>query len=396
MRSSVGNPLGLGPRKLCSLGHWVSVMAKLIYIGSLRPMDRAESNNTNEAPDAIRGTYHQNDMLNVSVDMSDNYQTGITYNDDYGLPSDTFTYDLGAGEVTSGLDAEARFSAKVVNAGSGGQEAIEVSVYQLQNGDTFVRLPDGHKITELSIKDMIGDGFDGIYTGSSSTSSVVCFVAGTRIETPNGPRHIETLRIGDHVLTRDNGAERVIWAAKWTVIATERTAPIRIQAGALALGIPDAPLFVSPQHRIYVESPVAFHMFGTPGGLVAAHHLVGLPGVTQAQTGGPVTYVHIACPKHELISAHGIQAETLMLAPMSRAVIEETGIALPVVAQHANPVRPLLARQKQRQYIRRLKARHVRHQSFASEDLEAQAHAVPSPAIKMGRHGCTGDMPQLR
>lgn len=359
-------------------------------------MDRVENNNTNEAPDAIRGTYHQSDMQNVSVDMSDTYQAGITYNDDYGLPADTFTYDLGAGDVTSGLDAEARFSAKVVSAGSHAQEAINVSVYQLQNGDTFVRLPDGHKITKLSIKHMIGDGFDGIYTGSSSTSSVVCFVAGSLIETPDGPRRIEALRIGDHVLTRDNGAQRVIWAAQWTALATDKTAPIRIDVGALGHGIPDRPLSVSPQHRIYVESPVATHMFGTSGGLVAAHHLVGLPGVARAQTGGPVTYAHIACRNHELINAHGLQAETLMLAPMSRSVIEATGVAMPPVSQHAAPVRPLLVGHKQRQYINRLKARLERHQSVPPQDVVGHALPVPPSSDALGLRGYAGHMPRLR
>ena len=41
-----------------------------------------------------------------------------------------------------------------------------------------------------------------------------CFVSGTLIDTPHGPRRVESLRVGDRVLTRDNGEQIIRWAGQ--------------------------------------------------------------------------------------------------------------------------------------------------------------------------------------
>lgn len=85
-----------------------------------------------------------------------------------------------------------------------------------------------------------------------------------------------------------------------------------------------------------------------------------------------------------------------MLAPMSRSVIEATGVAMPPVSQHAAPVRPLLVGHKQRQYINRLKARLERHQSHPPQDVVGHALPVPPSADAMGLRGYANHMPWLR
>ena len=243
-------------------------------------MDTFESNATNEQPGAMYGTYQATAMQVVSVAMSDNFTPGSTYSDDFGTTPDTFTYNLGSGTITSGLDGEARFSGTVITAGSTTPQPVTFSVYQLQNGATFVRLPDGYKINQLTISSMVADGYDSITTDASSTSTVVCFVKGTWIETPSGHRRIEDISAGDLVLTEDRGPQRVIRNAHWSVATTSRTAPVHIASGAFGAGQPFAPLRLSRQHRVYITSPVAQRMFESPGALVAAHHLIGLPGIT--------------------------------------------------------------------------------------------------------------------
>lgn len=42
-------------------------------------------------------------------------------------------------------------------------------------------------------------------------AGVICFGAGTRIDTPMGPRLVEALQPGDFVLTRDSGPQEVLW-----------------------------------------------------------------------------------------------------------------------------------------------------------------------------------------
>ena len=334
-------------------------MAELIYIGVLAAMDTFEGNNTNENPGAVQGTYDASVMQVVSVAMSDDFAAGFTYNDDNYYGPDTFTYDLGGGPITSGLDGEARFAAEVVRAGETVPESIQISVYQLQNGATFVRLPDGYKINQLTIQSMTADGFDAIYTDSSSTSTVVCFARGTWIETPDGPKRIEDLSRGDVVSTEDNGPQPVIWSAEWTVRSCEKTVPVHIAPNALGIGQPFAPLALSRQHRVFLRSPIAHRMFDAPGALVAAHRLVGLPGITLGPPGAWVDYVHNMCPQHELIRANGMIAETLLNAQVSQTVADDLCRG-PLRTTSTDPIRPLVPAQRQKRYVDRIAARAAR------------------------------------
>lgn len=297
-------------------------MAQLIYIGNLAVMDTNEGNYTNENPSAVQGLYGAGDMTVTDVTMSDNTVSGITYDDDgpHGNPADTFTYDLGGGTVTSALDGQARFDGSVRDAG-GTYHHVTLSVYQLQNGDTFVRLPHGHTINQLAIRAMVGDGYGNIKTGASSTSTVVCFVAGALIATPEGPRPVESLRVGDRVLTLDNGAQCVRWHHRWTTRTTERTAPVRILAGALGQDMPDTDLRVSPQHRMLIRSAIVRRMFGVGEVLVPAKGLIGNPGVAQDFGQDRVDYVHFMCDRHEIVLANGAPTETLYPGPEARKVL---------------------------------------------------------------------------
>lgn len=138
-------------------------------------------------------------------------------------------------------------------------------------------------------------------------ASVVCFAAGTQIETPDGPRTIETLVAGDVVLTAHDGPQPIRWAGATTVAAQGDLAPIIIRAGTLG-NIRD--LVVSPQHCILLEDWRAQLLYGEDEVLVRAVDLLNMDGVYR-HTGGMVTYCHILMDKHQIVSAHGIRSETL-------------------------------------------------------------------------------------
>jgi len=63
--------------------------------------------------------------------------------------------------------------------------------------------------------------------------SVPCFTPGAMILTPQGERPVETLRIGDLVITRDNGPQPIRWISNQTVLGQGMLAPIRISQGAM-------------------------------------------------------------------------------------------------------------------------------------------------------------------
>ncbi|MEL7117662.1 MAG: Hint domain-containing protein, partial [Pseudomonadota bacterium] len=78
----------------------------------------------------------------------------------------------------------------------------------------------------------------------------VSFTRGTRITLASGAQcPIEDIRVGDRVLTRDNGVQEVRWVSQQTVRATGAFAPIVISKGALNNA---RELRLSPNQRLFV------------------------------------------------------------------------------------------------------------------------------------------------
>ena len=141
---------------------------------------------------------------------------------------------------------------------------------------------------------------------SQENTSVVCFVAGTLITTKQGDVPIETLQVGDMVVTKDHGYQPVRWIGSTKVQATGRLAPIRFRKGALAN---DRDLLVSPQHRMLLSGWQADLLFGVNEVLVAAKHLVNDGSITRVE-GGEVEYFHMMFDEHEIVYAEGCQSES--------------------------------------------------------------------------------------
>ncbi|ONG46742.1 hypothetical protein BKE38_24880 [Pseudoroseomonas deserti] len=140
----------------------------------------------------------------------------------------------------------------------------------------------------------------------STAAMTVCFLAGTAIATPGGPRAIETLAIGDAVLTAAGEARPIRWIGRQSVVAVfadpARDVPIRIQAGALAENLPQRDLYVSPDHALALD-----------GLLVQAGALVNGGSIRRVAAPAPrFTYFHIELDDHALILAEGVAAETFV------------------------------------------------------------------------------------
>jgi Ca2+-binding RTX toxin-like protein len=154
----------------------------------------------------------------------------------------------------------------------------------------------------------------GTLTFSNIETVIPCFTPGTLILTPGGDRPVEDLRPGDLVETRDHGAKPVLWIGDRALSAAEaaanpQLAPVRIAAGALGPDLPERPLIVSPQHRVLVAGPRAELLFGEDEVLVAALHLVGLPGISRLPP-GPVRYLHLLFDRHEIVCSNGLWTES--------------------------------------------------------------------------------------
>ncbi len=156
---------------------------------------------------------------------------------------------------------------------------------------------------------------------------LVCFTLGTQILTPAGPVSIETLEIGDRVVTRDHGVQEIRWIGA-TILPSTYAAnnphlfPILIKKDALGPNTPDADLRVSRQHRVLVRDWRAEVMFGDPTGvLVPAHSLCNDSTIRPERPDGTVTYVHMAFDNHEVVYANGVEAESFHPAERTVAAL---------------------------------------------------------------------------
>ena len=154
--------------------------------------------------------------------------------------------------------------------------------------------------------------------GFVTVTTVPCFVAGTAIATPAGPRAVEALGPGDLVLTKDAGAQPVRWAGRRRVAATGRMAPILIEAGTFG---EHGTLMVSPLHRILVTGGLAELLFAEPEVLVAARDLVNDRSVRRIE-GGEVEYVHIMFDAHQVVFAEGLATESFLPGPQTTRLFE--------------------------------------------------------------------------
>ena len=148
---------------------------------------------------------------------------------------------------------------------------------------------------------------DGRFSDQLNDILYVCFAKGTLIETPDGPRFVDTLRTGDLVSTLDHGPQPIRWIGSKSVPGTGANAPVRIAAGALGN---IRPLVVSQNHRMLITGPAAELLFGEAEVLVAAKHLVNDRTIVIAPC-PEVTYFHFLCDRHQIVFAEGCPAESL-------------------------------------------------------------------------------------
>jgi ELWxxDGT repeat protein len=132
---------------------------------------------------------------------------------------------------------------------------------------------------------------------------VLCFREGTRIRTPDGDVAIEELAIGDAVLTYEGAARPIRWIGHRRVDCRyhprpEAERPVRIRRGAFGDGMPQADLFLSPDHAVYAESA-----------LVPVKYLIDGDAIEQIAA-DEVTYFHIELDTHDVVLAEGLPAET--------------------------------------------------------------------------------------
>ncbi len=143
--------------------------------------------------------------------------------------------------------------------------------------------------------------------GAAARAQMSCFVAGTRLLTPDGDVAVQELRPGGEVLVmrgKGDAVETVIWIGRRTVDLARhakpaRVAPVRFLAGALGPSLPERDLLLSPDHCLFLD-----------GHLIDAKALVNGATVIQDFSARSVTYYHVETARHDIVLAEGVPVET--------------------------------------------------------------------------------------
>ena len=273
------------------------------------------------------------------------------------------------GTVT-GQTIQATFRGDITLTLPDGSTSSQVAtIVQMANGDLFLRpnaqfLPTWDGISALqtiTINQATPFANNTVLNSVISFSPdifdimIPCFSAGTLIDTANGPRPVEHLKVGDLVRTADHGMQPIRWIGQRHLQAcaleqAPELCPVQIAPGAFGPNQPAMPLRVSPQHRMLVRSRIARRMFEAEEVLVAAAQLVGLPGITEVAP-QEVTYLHLLFDRHEVIFANGTPSESLYPGPMAlkslgARALHEILTLFPDLAQfdsfRLQPARPLV------------------------------------------------------
>ncbi|KEO52824.1 Hint domain-containing protein [Thioclava pacifica] len=217
-----------------------------------------------------------------------------------GGGADTITdFDMsddGSGFTTDQLDVT-----DLTDATGAPVNAWDVSVSADASGNAILSFPNGESVT------LIGVSPEEVSTAPQLFAmGIPCFLEGTEIETPRGPRKVEALCPGDLVITRDGPAQPVLWHGLRAVTESQlradtRLRPVEIRAEAFGNS---RPLRLSGQHCLYVSEE--------GGALVRARHLAatGWGGARVMQGRRTARYHHLLLPRHALVRAEGVWVES--------------------------------------------------------------------------------------
>jgi hypothetical protein len=136
-------------------------------------------------------------------------------------------------------------------------------------------------------------------------SSTQCFAAGTGIACASGRIAVEDLRVGDRVVLAEGGLLPIAWIG-WRSIDLRRhpdpdaVLPFRIAPDAFGESSPSRPLFLSPDHAVFVD-----------GVLIPIRLLANGSTIRQVER-ETVIYYHIELRRHAVLLADGLPAESFL------------------------------------------------------------------------------------
>lgn len=164
--------------------------------------------------------------------------------------------------------------------------------------------------------------------------------AGANLRTPCGERRVEFLRVGDLVVTRDNGLQpvRLIWTrtvSEAEITADPSLAPVSLAPRAIGPLMPRRPLQVGGGHRLLIPGWRLEDEEDSVNCLVPARDVDGVSLGSDAPV-REVTYYNIVFDAPQVFCANGLPVESFtpsaeMLIHMPKDVQDELRELFPEV-----------------------------------------------------------------
>jgi autotransporter passenger strand-loop-strand repeat protein len=168
----------------------------------------------------------------------------------------------------------------------------------------------GQDYTEHLSGDYTGEYFHLSQDDSGNTlvteEGTPCYCRGTRILTDHGEMPVETLRIGDRLITMSGRARPIRWIGTRSysgrfAAGNKDVLPILIMQNALGTNVPERDLWVSPLHAMFLD-----------GVLIPAWALINGASIVQTARVDNVEYFHLELETHDVLIAEGALAESFL------------------------------------------------------------------------------------
>jgi hypothetical protein len=151
------------------------------------------------------------------------------------------------------------------------------------------------------------DGLAQDPNASNVDANPACYASGTRILTVEGEIPVESLKIGDLVITAAGTPRPIKWIGRRAYIppfanANPHLLPICFKAGSLGSDLPLRDLHVSPKHAMFID-----------GVLIPAECLVNGASIVRAtRVDTALEYYHIELETHDVLLAEGAPSESFV------------------------------------------------------------------------------------
>ncbi len=232
-----------------------------------------------------------------------------------GVGDDTLTGGLGGDSLSGGDDADVFLGGTDGDVVDGGEGGVDNDTLDLTGAGRLRVTYDAtnHENGTVDFLDTNG-AVTGSMTFSNIETVIPCFTPGTKIRTENGDRLVETLRVGDRIVTRDNGFQEIRWIGNkyldgTTLRALPKLRPVFIRKGALGDDLPKRDMLLSPNHRMLICNSKTALYLGENEVFVAAKHLIHNNGIKRMNVPA-VNYIHFMFDCHEVVMSNGCWSES--------------------------------------------------------------------------------------